>query len=257
MFEKGLFKNKKVLITGGATGMGLEMAKQFLNYGALVWIVSRKSEKLHEAKQQLQNDDRIIETCVCDIRDRDQIMSVMEQINSKWGNLDFLINNAGGQFPSLAEDISDKGWDAVIQNNLTGTWNMTKAVANAFFIPNGKGSIINIIMSIYRGFPGMAHSAAARAGVDSLTKTLAVEWAKHSIRINAIAPGIIDSTGLLHYPDELKKDLANTIPLKRLGKIEEVAASVLFLCSPLSEFITGETIYIDGGQQLWGDMFKF
>lgn len=257
MFEKELFYDKKVLITGGATGMGLEMAKQFLKYGASVWIASRKIEKLEEAKLQLEAEDSKVQISECDIRDREQVRSVMEQITSQWGKLDFLINNAGGQFPSLAEDISDKGWDAVIQNNLTGTWNMTKAVASTFFIPAEKGCIINIIMSIYRGFPGMAHSAAARGGVDSLTKTLAVEWAKHGIRINAIAPGIIDSTGLLHYPDELKKDIASSIPLKRLGKIEEVASSVLFLCSPMAEFITGETLYIDGGQRLWGDMFKF
>ena len=255
MFRDDLFSGKKILITGGATGIGFEMAQQFMKCGASVWIVSRKEEKLIKASGVLA-DLGEVHYSVCDIRDRDQIAQLVEAILSRWGQLDFLINNAGGQFPSMAEDISDKGWDAVVNNNLTGTWNMTKAIANAFFIPAKQGRIVNIIMSVFRGFPGMAHSAAARGGVEALTKTLAVEWAKYHIQVNAIAPGIIDSTGLLQYPDELKQGIADTIPLRRLGKVEEVGSAALYLCSPLGSFITGETLYIDGGQRLWGDMYK-
>jgi citronellol/citronellal dehydrogenase len=255
MFRDDLFSGKKILITGGATGIGFEMAQQFMQCGASVWIVSRKEEKLIKASGVLA-DLGEVHYSVCDIRDRDQIAQLVGDIQSRWGELDFLVNNAGGQFPSMAEDISDKGWDAVVSNNLTGTWNMTKAVANGFFIPARQGRIVNVIMSVFRGFPGMAHSAAARGGVEALTKTLAVEWAKYHIQVNAIAPGIIDSTGLLQYPDELKQGIADTIPLKRLGKVEEVGSAALYLCSPLGSFITGETLYIDGGQRLWGDMYK-
>lgn len=255
MYRDDLFSGKKILITGGATGIGFEMAQQFMRCGASVWIVSRKEEKLIKACEVLA-DLGEVNYSVCDIRDRDQIAQVVEAILTRWGQLDFLINNAGGQFPSMAEDISDKGWDAVVSNNLTGTWNMTKAIANGFFIPAKQGRIVNVIMSVFRGFPGMAHSAAARGGVEALTKTLAVEWAKYHIQVNALAPGIIDSTGLLQYPDELKQGIADTIPLKRLGKVEEVGSAALYLCSPLGSFITGETLYIDGGQRLWGDMYK-
>jgi citronellol/citronellal dehydrogenase len=125
-----------------------------------------------------------------------------------------------------------------------------------FFIPQGSGRVINIVMNNYRGFPGMAHSAAARAGVMNLTRTLAVEWANRGIRINCIAPGVIRSSGLEQYPASLVAGVAEKIPLKRLGLVEEVAALVLFLASPLGSYITGETVYIDGGARLWGDVWE-
>jgi citronellol/citronellal dehydrogenase len=133
---------------------------------------------------------------------------------------------------------------------------MTQTMAKRFFIPQKSGNIVSIIANIFRGFPGMVHTGAARAGVDNLTKTLAVEWARNHIRVNAIAPGIIASTGLENYPPELLQGIADRIPVKRLGSPQEVADLCLFLMSPLSTYITGETIYIDGGQRLWGDVFE-
>jgi citronellol/citronellal dehydrogenase len=144
----------------------------------------------------------------------------------------------------------------VINNNLNGTWYVTQEMARRFFIPQGSGRVINIVMNNYRGFPGMAHSAAARAGVMNLTRTLAVEWANRGIRINCIAPGVIRSSGLEQYPASLVAGVAEKIPLKRLGLVEEVAALVLFLASPLGSYITGETVYIDGGARLWGDVWE-
>jgi citronellol/citronellal dehydrogenase len=167
-----------------------------------------------------------------------------------------LVNNAGGQFPSTAEDISEKGWNAVINNNLNGTWYATQVMTNTFFIPQKDGIIINIIANIFRGFPGMAHTGAARAGVDNLTKTLAVEWSKYNIRVNAVAPGIIFSSGLENYPIEMLKGISDTLPMKRLGSTEEVAWLTLFLASPMAAYITGETVYIDGGQRLFGQQFQ-
>jgi citronellol/citronellal dehydrogenase len=255
MYASDLFKGKIVLVTGGGSGIGLSIAEYFLKYGAKVIIASRNEAKLKTACDNLSQFGEC-SFAVCDIRDVQSVKSLNAFIKEKYQVLDILINNAGGQFPSLAEDISEKGWNAVINNNLNGTWNMIQQTALSFFIPQSHGIIVNIIVNISRGFPGMAHTAAARAGVDNLTKTLAVEWSKHHIRINAIAPGIIDSTGLEQYPEELKTGISETIPLQRLGKISEVADTVLFLSSPMASYIQGETLYVDGGQRLWGDIFK-
>ncbi len=255
MFKEGLFKDQIVLVTGGRSGIGYDIAKGFLQYGAVVFIASRKEEPLAEACKQLQEFGEC-HYVVCDIRNLDDIKNVAEKIRETKGRLDILINNAGGQFPSTADNISVNGWNAVINNNLNGTWYMTQTLANTFFIPQESGIIVNIIANIYRGFPGMAHTGAARAGVDNLTKTLAVEWARKNIRINAIAPGIIKSTGLDQYPPALLQGIADKIPMQRLGETEEVADLTLFLSSPMAGFITGETVYIDGGHRLWGDVFE-
>ena len=254
MFKDQIFKDKVVIVTGGGSGIGYETARLFLDYGAIVFIASRKEERLTVAQESLSK----IGPCfyhVCDIRKREMVDSTLQFIYEKSGKLDFLVNNGGGQFPSIAEKISEKGWNAVIDTNLNGTWNMTQQAAIKFFIPQKSGRIINIVVMIYKGFPGMAHTGAARAGVDNLTKSLAIEWSKYNIRVNAIAPGIIKSSGLDQYPEEMVKAMSAKIPLKRMGEVGEVGNLVLYLCSPMADFITGETIYIDGGQRLWGDMF--
>ena len=255
MFQADLFKDKVVLVTGGRSGIGYAISEQFLKLGAHVFIASRKEEKIIPAHAELSK----LGPCdyfVCDIRQTDQIKAMVEGIRAKTGRLDILINNAGGQFPSPAEKISENGWNTVINNNLNGTWHVTQNMANAFFIPQKEGTIVNIIANVFRGFPGMVHTGAARAGVDNLTKTLAVEWSKYNIRINAVAPGIIQSTGLKNYPPKLLEGLAENIPLKRLGTVEEVGWLTLFLAGPMAAFLTGETVYLDGGQRLWGDIFK-
>lgn len=255
MFATDLFKGKTALVSGGGSGIGFAIASQLLRYGAKVIITSRKEEKLQKALDQLNP----LGTCryvVCDIREPEQIEALAENIKAHEGELDILINNAGGQFPSAAVDISYKGWNAVVNNNLNGTWYMTQILAKALFIPQKKGSIVNIIANIFRGFPGMAHTGAARAGVENLSKTLAVEWSKYNIQVNAVAPGVIQSTGLEQYPPDLLTGISDTIPAKRLGSTEEVAWLSIFLCSPMASYITGETVYIDGGQRLWGDLFK-
>jgi citronellol/citronellal dehydrogenase len=256
MFAQGLLEGKIILVTGGRSGIGYKIAASCLSYGATVYITSRNEEKLHEAAKQLSE----MGTCYAiagDIRNIERVQEIADYIKEKSGRLDILVNNAGGQFPSPAKDISHNGWNAVINNNLNGTWYMTQTMANTFFIPQNNGKILNIIANVYRGFPGMVHTGAARAGVDNMTKTLAVEWSRYQININAIAPGIIKSTGLEQYPPELLKDVSDRIPLKRLGSTQEVADLTIFLVSPMASFITGETVYIDGGQRLWGDVFEF
>ncbi len=255
MFKEGLFKGKIALVTGGGSGIGKDISEQLLRHGAEVYIASRKEDKLKTAWEELSPLGKC-RYFSCDIRDQDNIAALTEFIKSNSGRLDILVNNAGGQFPSLAEDISVNGWNAVINNNLNGTWYMTQAMAKTFFIPQKAGSIVNVIVNIYRGVPGMAHTGAARAGIDNLTKTLAVEWSKYQIRVNAVAPGIIKSSGLDHYPSQLLEGLADTMPLKRLGTTAEVSSAVLFLAGPLASYVTGETLYVDGGQRLYGQQFQ-
>lgn len=257
MFQSDLFKDQKVLVTGGGSGIGLAIAEKLLRAGAEVFIASRKQEKLAKAAEMLAPLGHFGGYFVCDIRNIEQVQAVAASINEKTGRLDILINNAGGQFPSVAEAISKNGWDAVINNNLNGTWYMTQTMGNTFFIPQKQGIILNVIANVFRGFPGMIHTGAARAGVDNLTKTLAVEWSRFNIRVNAVAPGIILSSGMQNYPPELLRGIEQSVPMKRLGTTDEVAWLSLFLCSPLASYITGETVYIDGGQRLWGDVFKF
>ncbi len=264
MYKEDLFKGKIALITGGRSGIGFGIAQKFIELGAKVFICSRNEEKLKMAVSDLQKRGEC-EGHVCDIRKTDEIEKLMEAISQKMGRLDILVNNAGGQFPSLAENISENGWNAVINNNLNGTFYMTKACAKHFFIPQENGVVVNIIASTFRGFPGMVHTGAARAGVENMTKTLAQEWARFNIRLNAIAPGIIVSSGLEQYNSfvqALLEKAKDEILMKRLGTIDDVVNAVCFYASPLSSYISGTTLYVDGTEHLHGnrmsmvDMFK-
>jgi citronellol/citronellal dehydrogenase len=251
MFSPGTFQDKIVFVTGGGSGIGYTIAQKFLELGATVYIASRKQERIDKAVEELKAFGNVIGTTM-DIRDETQIEAVAQQIKAGNGRLDILINNAGGQFPTAAEMMSPNGFRAVINNNLNGTFLVTQIMAKTFFIPQKEGNITNI----YRGFPGMAHTGAARAGVDNLTKSLAVEWSRFNIRVNAIAPGIIQSSGLDQYPAAFLQGINKKIPMKRTGTVDEVAWPTLFLASPLSSYVTGETLYVDGGNRLWGDMWE-
>lgn len=255
MFTKDLFSGKIALVTGGGTGIGLAIAKQLLMHGAEVYIASRKQEHLDKAMTELSPLGKA-HALVLDIRDREQVTAVLDTIQQQSGRLDILMNNAGGQFPSRAEEITPNGWNAVINTNLNGTWNVTQEAFKRFFEPQKAGKVVTIIVNLYRGFPGMAHTAAARGGIEAFTKTLAVEWANRNVQLNCVAPGIILSSGLDQYPPELLKGITDKILMKRLGTTDEVAYSALFLASPMAAYITGETLYVDGGQRLWGDMWE-
>lgn len=254
MFQTTLFQDKTVLVSGGGSGIGLAISRQFLLCGATVYIASRKRERLEVALQELRPLGPV-HAFPLDIREPEQIETLADFIAQESGRLDILVNNAGGQFPSPAVDISPKGWQAVVNTNLNGTWYMTQAMAKRFFLPQQQGVVVNIVVNNYRGFPGMAHTGAARAGVSNLTQSLAVEWARQGVRLNCIAPGIIQSSGLDNYPPAFTRDLAQAIPMQRLGTVEEVAALTLFLASPLAAYMTGDTIYMDGGARLYGDLW--
>ncbi len=257
-FAPGLFRDRTVLVTGGGTGIGLASALRFAALGANVAIGSRKQPNIDAGLAALSAIAPAEKTygAPLDTRDPAAVEAFVDAVIAKFGRIDVLINNAGGQFPTAAENLAPKGWEAVIRNNLNGTWFMTHAVATKSMLPQKSGRIVNVIAQIYRGFPGMVHTGAARAGVENMTKSLAVEWAPRGVRVNAIAPGFIQSTGTAQYPEFLVERAMKASPMGRGGTPDEVARLIVFLASDQLDFVTGETWYIDGGQKLWGDVWQ-
>ena len=255
LYVDGLFSDEVVLITGGGTGIGRVAATEMGLLGAKIAICGRRPDPLKNAVSELESDGIEAFGAPCDIREPEAIASYVDAVLERFGHIDVLINNAGGQFPTTAETLSPKGFAAVVRNNLIGTWAMTHAVANKAMIPQKRGRIVNVIAQIIRGFPGMVHTGAARAGVDNMTKTLAVEWALHGIRVNAIAPGVIVTSGTKQYPPALLDTAEKANPLKRLGTAEEVSHLITYLASRYADFVAGQTFYIDGGASIWGDQW--
>jgi citronellol/citronellal dehydrogenase len=257
VFRGDLFADQVIIITGSGTGIGRCIAHELASLGAIVALGSRKTEGPEAVKAEIEAEGGRAFAGTCNIRERDSVSEFVKAVLDKHGRIDGLVNNGGGQFLSPAQTITPRGWNAVIDTNLTGTWNMTQIVMDEAMQENG-GSIVSIVMEHSRGFPLMAHSAAARAGVENLTKTLAVEWARLGIRLNAVAPGYIQSSGLDHYPPEVQAmmpDFAKAVPAKRFGTEAEVAGIVTFLLSPAANYITGETVWVDGGKSLWGSPY--
>lgn len=256
IFAPGLFAGQVALITGGGTGIGLATARELGHLGAKLIIGSRKQAHLDAGRAALERDGLEVLALPCDIREPDAVDALVDAALERFGKIDVLVNNAGGQFPSPVEAMSAKGWDAVIRNNLNGTFYMTHAVATKAMLAQRRGRMVNVIANVVRGFPGMAHTGAARAGVENLTRSLAIEWAQRGIRINAVAPGSnIKTSGTAQYGDHFLELARKATPLKRHGTAEEVARLIVFLASDANDYITGATYYIDGGQQLWGDIW--
>lgn len=248
-------KGKVVIITGGSSGMGKAMAARFAKEGAFVTITGRNPDALEATKVEIEQfNDQVL--CVqMDVRNPEDAQRMVDETANKFGTIDFLINNAAGNFIINAEDLSINGWNSVINIVLNGTFYCSQATGKYWIKNNIKGSIINIIATYAWGAgAGVIHSASAKAGVLAMTRTLAVEWgAKYGIRVNAIAPGPIDNTGgaaRLWVSEEAAKRTINSVPLKRLGQPEEIASLAYFMLSDEASYMNGEVITLDGGQWL-------
>lgn len=245
------------MVTGGGRGIGREIALAFAGLGADVVIASRDSSNLDPTAREIEALGRECLAQPTNIRDPAEVDALVAAAEERFGRIDFLINNAGGQFPALPFDISDNGWRAVVDLNLNGTWNVTQRVGR-HMVDRGFGSIVSLVhvYSYQRGAPDFVHSGAARAGVVSMARTLAYHWGRHGVTVNALAPGSIDTTGLreeeLAYAADSDFEAKTTreIPAQRFGDAEEMAAICVFLCSPAARYINGADLVADGGQSL-------
>lgn len=260
VFRTGLFNGKVAIVTGGSTGIGRAITQELLFLGCKVIIASRNEERLASAanvirKQIPRHSSAEIADIQCNIRKEDQVQRLISDTIKRFGKIDFLVNNGGGQFPGPASSFSLKGWNAVIETNLTGTFLCCREVYNQWMSEHG-GVIINIVADMWKGFPGMSHTGAARSAVDNLTKSLSIEWANSGVRINAVAPGTVYSeTAAANYSDKgLFARAIPNIPAKRLGTPAEISAAVCFLLSPAAAFISGETLKVDGAASLYGSV---
>lgn len=254
-FRDDLLKDQVVLVSGAGSGIGKAIAIQCARLGARLAICGRKVERLEETAAILRGLGAEVMVRPATIRDAEDVDRLHAEVWERFGRLDHLVNNAGGQFPQAAIDYSVKGWNAVIDTNLNGTWLMMQAAAKRWRDAGQPGSIVNIIAVVGRGMPGVAHTAAARAGVVALSKTVAIEWAPLKIRVNCVAPGLISSEGMNVYDPGAVKAMIQTNVMKRFGQVEEIANAVCFVGGEAGSFITGEVLHVDGGNQIWGDQW--
>ena len=249
VFKDGLFNGQLIVVTGGGSGIGRCVAHELAALGAQVALIGRNEDKLKQVRSEILERGGAVNFFRADIRDEAAIEQAFEAITVQFGRIDGLVNNAGGQYPAPLESISLKGWDAVLNTNLTGGFIVAKAALH-FAMKAGGGAIVNIIADMWSGMPGMGHSGAARAGMLNFTETAACEWASYGVRVNAVAPGWIASSGLDTYAPPMQaqlKRLQKAVPLQRLGTESEVAAAIVFLLSPAAHFITGTCLRVDGG----------
>lgn len=249
VFRPGLFSGQTVIVTGGGSGIGRCTAHELANLGAGVALVGRSIEKLETVQAEITQAGGQASIHACDIRDEPGVKAMIADVIAQHGKIDGLVNNAGGQYPQPVKDISLKGWDAVVRSNLTGGFLVAREAFNQSMASHG-GAIVNIIADIWGGMPTMAHSGAARAGMLSFTETAACEWACAGVRVNAVAPGWIASSGFDTYSPEMQAELRSLktkVPLQRYGTEAEISAAIVFLLCEAAAFITGSCIRVDGG----------
>jgi citronellol/citronellal dehydrogenase len=257
VFRPGLFAGRVCWVTGGGSGIGRCVAHELAALGAQVVISGRSAGKLERVAAEIAADGGRCDLIAFDIRDEDAVKTGVAAIVERHGAVHALVNNAGGQFPSPLMAISRKGFDTVVANNLTGGFLMMREVFNQGMQRHG-GAIVNMTADFRNGMPGMGHSGAARAGMSNLTMTAAFEWAHAGVRVNAVAPGWIASSGMDTYGGAMRAlipRLKEHVPLGRLGVEAEVSAAIVFLLSPAASFITGVTVQIDGASSLGSAVF--
>jgi citronellol/citronellal dehydrogenase len=240
------------LVTGGGTGIGRATALELARTGARVAICGRRPAPLEETRALVERAGGECLAVPADLREPEQADALVEAALERFGPIDVLVNNAGGQFVAPAEDISPNGWRAVHRLNVDAVWYLTRLVATRSMIPGGGGLVVFIGLSPRRALPGMAHASAARAAVENLSRTLAIEWGRHGVRTVTVTPGVIRTEGLDGYGAEAIAQWEQEVPLGRLGAPEEVAAVIAFLASPGGAYISGATILVDGGTDAMG-----
>ena len=247
VFRPGLFAGQTIIVTGGGSGLGRCTAHELKSLGARLALIGRTAEKLERVKEELGDPDTF--TFAADLRREDQVKAAIEGVMAWSGRIDGLVNNAGGQFPAPLKDISLNGWNAVVANNMTATFLVSKAVYLRWMEANG-GAIVNVGADWELGNPGMGHNGAARAGQTNFTFTASVEWAHSGVRVNSVIPGFIASSGFDRYPErahDVLRNVKSRIPLKRHGTESEIAGAIVYLLSEAAAYITGATLRIDGG----------
>ncbi len=253
VFRDDLLRGKVALVSGAGSGLGKAVAYLYARLGADLVICGRDEEKLRGTKTWLRELGAEVNVHAMTIRDPEQVDAMIDAAWEAQGGIDILVNNAGGQFPQKAVDFSVKGWNAVIDTNLNGTWYMMQAAARRWMAAKRPGCIINIVAVFFRGMPDIAHTCAARAGVTYLSKTVAIEWAPNEIRVNCVAPGCVETEGFNVYPPHAAKLYSYANPMMRTGDVQDIAEACVYLAAPSGKFITGEVVTVDGGQQNWGD----
>jgi citronellol/citronellal dehydrogenase len=251
VFRDGLLDGQVALVSGGGSGLGRAAALELAALGALVVVCGRRSEPLEETAARAEGGR--CAAIACDIREEDQVSALVDEVLARHGRIDLLLNNAGGQYLTPAEEITPKGFRTVIRLNVEGTWLMTHTVASRAMIPDRRGGkILNVTLSPHHGLPGMAHSSAARAAVENLTRVLSIEWARFGIKLTALAAGHFATETLkAKYPQPVVEGVAGTIPLQRLGTEEEFAWLVAYLASPAGDYFSGAVLTLDGARDNW------
>ena len=253
VYAPGSLDGQVVLVSGGAGGIGRAAAWLFARLGAHVVVAGRNEGKLDSVASALTARGLKASACVADIREPQSVGALFDRIWSEHRRLDILINSAGGQFPQAAIDFSVKGWNAVINTNLNGTWFMMQAAAQRWRQANSAGSIVNIVVVTSHGLYGVAHTIAARAGVIGLSRAVAVEWAPLGVRVNCIAPGAIETEGWKVYSPEARAAYPRSNPMMRVGSTWDIAEACAYLGGPAASYVTGELLTVDGGSQHWGE----
>jgi citronellol/citronellal dehydrogenase len=244
---------RTAIVTGGGTGIGRATARELARTGARVAICGRRPEPLEDVRAELEAAGRDVLAVPTDVREPDQVEAFLDAVEERLGPVDVLVNNAGGQFAAPLEDIELKGMRAVHRLNVDAPWNLTNRVAQRWMIPRRRGFVCFLGFSPRRGVPTMAHSSAARAALENLASSIAMEWSRYGIRAVCIAAGLIETEGMLAYGGrDLLEEYAEMVPMRRAGTPEEVAATIAFLASDGGGYVTGTTVVVDGGADAWG-----